>query len=130
MARGENPGTILTIASSLTYDKDADFGHASAGKNLALAFDGSLAADGVAIAGSFVELHRDGKASVMIDGEPLILRKMGTDALAKGTLVVGADGTGKVKAAAASNAGTSAARFRVLEQLESGDNGRIKVIRA
>ena len=133
MARGENPGTILTIASPLTYDQNVDFGHASAGKNLAMGFDGNLAGDGDAVAGSFIELHRDGQASVMIDGEPLILRKT-TAVLSKGDLVVGASDSGadhgKVKVAPSTVAGTQAARFRVLEQLETGDNGRIKVIRA
>lgn len=130
MSRGENPGMILSITSTLTYDQTKPHGHESAGKDLALGFDGTLVGDGEPILGQFLQLRKNKKASYVIDGEPLILRKDGTDNdLAPGDLVVGA-GDGKIKKAAASNAGTSAARFRVLEVEGQGDNARVKVLRA
>ena len=135
MSRGESPGTILSIASTLTYDPTKPYGHESAGKDLALGFDGTLVGDNDAILGQFLQLRKNKKASYVIDGEPLILRKgFDTDgstltALNPGDLVVGA-ANGKIKKAAASVAGTQAARFRVLEAEGQGDNARIKVIRA
>lgn len=129
MARGENPGTVISIKTTLTYDKNIPFGHASAGKDLCLDFDGDLAADGKPILGKFLDLDKNQKATVLLDGEPLIFRKTAA-ALQKGDLLVGADGTGKVKEAANTVAGVSQARYRVLEVLETGDNGRVKVLRA
>ena len=38
MARGEVNGDVLTIQTTLTYDKDVNFGHASAGKDLVYVF--------------------------------------------------------------------------------------------
>lgn len=127
MARGENPGVILTIPTTLTYDKDVDFGHASAGKDLVLTMIGGtgankdkaqLGADGDKILGKFLSLDKDKVASYMPTGTPLLLRKAAA-AIATGSGLLAA-GEGKVKA---SSAATSTGQ--VVKVIEESDNGRI-----
>lgn len=134
MARGENPGDVLSIASSETYSQTADFGHASAGKDLCLSIETSgddagkahLAAEGERIFGKFLSLDKNKEASAMVSGTPLILRKSAA-AITVGDKIVGA-GDGKVKTAPSSAAGNKAGRGMVIEILETTDNGRIKVL--
>ena len=127
MARGENPSVILTIETTLTYDKDVDFGHASAGKDLVLTMVGGtgadkdkaqLGADGDKILGKFLSLDKDKVASYMPTGTPLLLRKT-APAIATGSGLLAA-GSGKVKA---SSGATSTGQ--VVKIIETGDNGRI-----
>jgi len=130
MARGENPGMVLSIETTLDYDKDERYGHASAGKDLVLSILGSganigkgqLGADGANIAGKFLDLDEKGVASVMVTGTPMIMRKSSAS-LPPGSKVVCA-GSGKIKAAAADTDG----RGIVWKVLETGDNGRVLVI--
>ena len=83
MARGENPGTVLQIETTLTYSATTDFGHASAGKDLALSLHQTganigkarLAVDGAKILGKFLSLDKDKVASYMADGKPMLLRR-------------------------------------------------------
>ena len=134
MARGENPGDVLSIKSTLTYSATEAFGHASAGKDLCLSIEttgddagtAELTADGSRVFGKFLSLNKKGEASVMASGTPIILRKSAA-AIALGDKIVGAGG-GKVKSAPASAAGNKAGRGMVIEILETGDNGRIKVL--
>lgn len=125
MARGENPGVVLSIQTGLTYDKNVDFGHESAGKDLALSIgsngQGKLAGDGEKIIGKFLDLDQNGVASYMATGTPLILRKTAA-AITPLSAVVGAGG-GKVKSDA-----SAASRGLVTRIIESADNGRILVL--
>lgn len=136
MARGENPGVVLSIQTTLTYDKDEDFGHASAGKDLCLSIHnagsdigkGKLAGDNERILGKFLDLDKDGVASYMATGIPMILRKTAAE-IVPGSKVVGAGAdTGKVKQAPATAAGNTAGRGYVTKIQEAGDNGRINVV--
>lgn len=120
MAYGENPGEVISIKTALTYDKNVSYGHESAGKDLALAFDGGIAADGEAILGKFLDLDKNQEASVMFTGQPMILRKT-ADTINPGDKVIGA-GAGKIKSSTAGGA-----RGRVFKVLETGDNGRVLV---
>ena len=60
-----------------------DFGHASAGKDLALSLHQTganigkarLAVDGAKILGKFLSLDKDKVASYMADGKPMLLRR-------------------------------------------------------
>ena len=130
MARGENPGDIISIDTTLTYSETADNGHANAGKDLALSFvqTGSnagkahLAADGAAIIGKFLDLDKDGKASVMITGVPLIFRRTNAT-LPAGSRIVGG-GNGLIKAAGSDDDG----RGIVSHIIETGENGRVLVV--
>ena len=138
MARGENPEGLLTIevdktgADALIYDKDADFGHASAGKDLVLSLqtDGTavLGANNEKILGKFVELHPDGTASYMPRAHPMLLRKSAT-AITLGRGVVCAGG-GKVKTGPGTPTASTATneRGQSIKVLETGDNGRILVL--
>ena len=130
MARGENPGELLLIPTTLTYDRNVAYGHASAGKDLALSIieatgatqgQAQLAADGDRVLGKFVELHADGRASYMPVGFPMIFRK-DNSTIVPGQAIRGA-GAGKVKSDV-----TAASRGRVIQILEAGDNGRILVL--
>lgn len=128
MARGENPGQVITLETTLTYDATKDFGHASAGKDLMLAAETSganvgkhsLAADNARLSGKFLDLDDSKMASVLNGGKPMIMRKTAAT-INVGDKVIGA-GAGKVKASTNANASGY-----VLEVLESGDNGRILV---
>lgn len=132
MARGENPGKILPITTALTYDKNVAYGHASAGKDLAVDFNGALAGDNAQIAGKFLELHSDSEMSVDVggnNGEPLIFRKTAVT-IAAGDGLVGA-GDGKVKARTETTvAGLAKVRWVCLKVLEDTEGGRILAIRA
>ena len=125
MARGEIPGTIIGLKTALVYAKTAAYGHASAGKDLALTLNSSgnaiLATAGSGIAGVFIELRKDKKASCLI-GEVVIMRQNAVDACTVGSKVVGA-GAGQIK-----NAGTDTdgAGF-VLEVQSNTANGRVVV---
>ena len=129
MARGENPGELLLIPTTLTYDRNVAFGHASAGQDRALSIietggtegQAQLAGDDERIIGKFVELHADGRASYMPTAYPMLFRKSAAD-IATGQGIVGA-GNGQVKSAT-----TAAARGRVVEVQETGANGRILVL--
>lgn len=127
MARGENPGALLTIETTLTYDKDVDFGHASAGKDLVLSMIGGtgadkdkaqLGADGNKILGKFMSLDKDKVASYMPYATPMLLRKEAAAVATGSGLLCGA--SGKVKASNTANA-----RGQVVKVIESGDGGRI-----
>ena len=122
MSYGENPGDVISITSTETFDQNADFGHASAGQDLCLAFDGGLAANDEVILGKFLDLDVKQEASVMITGQPMILRQSAKGACTVGSKVVGA-GNGQVKNGTAANG-----RGRVLEVLEDDANGRVKVL--
>lgn len=141
MARGENPGMVLSIETTLTYDKDKAFGHASAGQDLALSLVESgnnagkaqLAADDDRIIGKFLDLDEDGVASYMATGAPMILRKSSATAI-PGRAVLGA-GSGKVKTVAEPGTATADSatliaqgRGQVVKVLETADNGRILVV--
>ena len=133
MARGENPGVVLTIDTTLTYDKDEDFGHASAGKDLALSLHqtganigkAQLAVDGGKILGKFLSLDKDHVASYMADGKPMLLRR-GSAAIVPGVSLVG-DGAGKVRSTPSTETAETAERGRgqAIKTLEASDNGRI-----
>lgn len=132
MARGENPGTLLSVqciqmgGNAVLYDKDEDFGHASAGKDLVLSLittgsnagQAQLGADDAKILGKFVDLDQKGVASYMPSAHPMLLRKTAA-AIPPGSSLVCA-GAGKVKADA-----SAASRGQVIEIQETGDNGRI-----
>ena len=130
MARGANPGTLLTIKTSLTYDKDVAFGHASAGKDLVLSMNqgtgvAELGADGAKILGAFLSLDKDAVASYMADGKPILLRKSSATIVTGVSLV--AAGSGQVKSTPTVETAESAERGRgqVTEILETAANGRI-----
>ena len=141
MARGENPGALLTIDSVLTYDKDEPFGHANAGKDLVLKVEASgqnagkanLGTAGAKILGKFVELHPDGTASYMPSASPMILRKEAAAIAGGSSVVCGANGKVRIPVAIASTPTKAQvdendnARGIVLQVLETGDNGRILV---
>ena len=128
MARGENPGQQISVDTTLTYAATEDFGHASAGGNLALsaittggnAGKYQLAADGARIGGTLLDLDKDQVANMMFEGKPMILRKTAA-AIVVGAKVVGG-GSGKVKSGTGENA-----RGYVHKVLETADNGRILV---
>ena len=133
MSYGENPGTLLMIDTSLTYDKDEDFGHASAGKDLALTLHrtgtnigkAGLAADGEKILGSFLSLDSDKVATYMADGKPMLLRKSSATIL-YGVSLVGA-GSGEVKSTPTTETAETAERGRgqVVKIISAADGGRI-----
>lgn len=127
MARGENPGTVIShrVHSDVSdaYDQNTSFGHASAGKDLVLDINGNLGADGVQILGKFLDLDKNGDASVMTSGDPILLIK-DDSTVSPGDKLVCAGG-GKVKSAAASAAGNTAGRFRVWRVLSDSDGGAI-----
>lgn len=126
MARGENPGQLITMPTEFTYSATTDFGHANAGKDLMLSAksngDMELAANDARLSGKFLDLDKDGNASVLIGGKPIIMRKSGASAIPVGSKVIGA-GSGKVKASTNANASGY-----VLRTLEAADNGRILVL--
>lgn len=134
MARGENPEGLLTIETvatgntALTYDATKPFGHDNAGKDLVLSLDSNgkaiLGADGTMVLGKFMSLDKDGVASYMPAGKPILLRKSAA-AITFGLGVLCA-GSGKVKSPI-SEADRDRARGIVVEVLETADNGRILV---
>ena len=127
MARGENPGSLLSIQTTLAYDKDQDFGHASAGKDLVLSIittgtdagQAQLGADGAKILGKFVDLDQKGVASYMPSAHPMILRTAPSETIIPASSLICAGG-GKVKSDVTANA-----RGQVIEIQQTGDNGRI-----
>ena len=126
-------GTVLTIETTLTYDKDVDFGHASAGKDLVLSLHetganagkAQLGVDDAKILGKFLSLDKDKVASYMADGKPMLLRKSSTT-VAPGRSVLCA-ATGKVKTSPSTATAESAenGRGQAIKVLETADNGRI-----
>ena len=133
MARGENPGTLLTIETTLTYNKDVSFGHASAGKDLVLSLHQTGANIGKAqvgvadakILGKFLSLDSDGVASYMADGKPMLLRSTATAIVPGVSLVCAADG--QVKSTPSTETAETAenGRGQATKILETGANGRI-----
>ena len=133
MARGENPGTVLTIETTLAYSATTDFGHASAGKDLVLSLiqtganagKAQLAANNAKILGKFLSLDKDGVASYMADGKPMLLRK-DSNTIVVGVSLVGA-GAGEVKSTPTTETAESAERGRgqTIQILETADGGRI-----
>lgn len=98
MARGENPGQVISVETTLTYDPTQDFGHAQAGQDLMLEAISSgqdagkfrlLTTDGVP-AGKFMDLDKNGVASVMIEAKPMIMRQHAAGGVEIGSRVVGA----------------------------------------
>ena len=125
MARGEIPGRIKGLKTALTYSKTVAYGHASAGKDLALSLNTSgnaiLAANGAGLAGVFIELRKDGKLSCLI-GEVVIMRQASVGGCTVGSKVVGA-GSGHIKNAGTDDDGSGF----VLEVLSNTANGRVLV---
>lgn len=126
MARGENPEALLSIQTTLTYDKNQDFGHASAGKNLVLSIvttgddagKAQLGADGAKILGKFMDLDKDGVASYMPRAYPMLLIKSAAAITPSSSLVCAGDGKVKTSSAAAK-------RGQVIEIKGTGDGGEI-----
>ena len=135
MSRGENPGALLSVQTTLTYSATEPFGHASAGKDLVLSMiddpsdsdygKAELGADNKKILGKFVDLDKNGVASYMPSGMPLLLRKS-ADAIVLGEPLLCA-GNGKVKSPPSTKtvASATAGRGQAIEIQETGDNGRI-----
>lgn len=138
MARGENPGVVLSIESALTYDESEPFGHENAGKDLALSLNSSgkavLATNNAAVIGTFLALDKNKIATYLATGTPMIFRK-DNSTIVTGVGIIGA-GSGEVKSVvAASNTvtkaqadGIRAGRGQTIEVLETADGGRIKVM--
>ena len=135
MARGENPGQILSIETTLTYNKDKKFGHASAGKDLMLSLVTSggdagkaqLGADGAKPLGKFMDLDKDKVATYMVTGTPMIMRR-GTAAVTPGSKIVCA-GSGKIKNAPEDSVANNAeGRGQIIKTLQALDNGRVLVL--
>ena len=135
MAYGENPGVVLSIETTLTYDSTKDFGHASAGKDLMLSLVTSganagkaqLGADGVKPLGKFMSLDKDKVATYLATGTPMICRR-GTAAVTPGSKIVCA-GSGKIKDAPENSVAANAeGRGQVIKQLEDADNARVLVL--
>ena len=133
MSYGENPGKVLTIQTTLTYSKDENFGHASAGKDLVLSMiqtgsdagKGQIGTDGDQILGKFLSLDPQGVASYMVNGMPMVLRKSDAAIVPGRGLLCAADGKVKSTPATATAASASKQRGFVNNVLETGDNGRI-----
>ena len=135
MARGENPGIILTIPTTLTYDATQPFGHAQAGIDLCLeviksggdAGKARLNEDGGKILGKFLSLDQNKVASYMVVGTPMLLRMSAEDSVTVGNKIVGAAASsvnGYCK-----NGGTDVdARGLVIEILQNAENGRFLVL--
>ena len=105
MARGEIPGDIIGIDTGLTYSASTPYGHANAGKDLVMSLNASgnavLGVANAGIAGVFIELRPNGKASVMI-GKVLIMRQAAVNGVSEGHKVMCA-GSGEIM-----NAGSDA----------------------
>lgn len=153
MARGENPGQVISVPCTLTYDKNAAFGHANAGKDLQLELVTSggdagkykLLAENGKPGGKFLELHADGTASLMINSttRPVIMKQSAVSGAPLGSRVIGGPAIssvgGYVKAApdpgSTYNAGAITAINRlvnsygtVFKVLENTAGGRILVL--
>ena len=91
MARGEIPGDIIGIDCALTYSATTAFGHASAGKDLVMSMNAAgnavLGANNTGIAGVFIELRPNKKASVLIN-KVLIMRQSAVDGVSEGHKVI------------------------------------------
>ena len=100
MARGEVNGDVLTIQTTLTYDKDVNFGHASAGKDLVMSLEqtgsdsgtAEIGANGAKILGKFLSLDKDKVATVMVNATPMLLRKTAATIVPGVSLVCAANG--------------------------------------
>ena len=84
-----------------------------------------LAANDAKILGKFLSLDKDGVATYMADGKPMLLRRTSA-AITHGVSLVGG-GSGKVKSTPATETAETAERGRgqTIKILETGDNGRI-----
>ena len=130
MARGEVEGTLLTVQTTLAYDKDVNFGHASAGKDLVLSLDQSdgnavIGENGAKILGKFLSLDKDKVATIMVDAKPMLLRKSSATIVTGVSLVCAA--SGQVKSTPTTETAETAERGRgqTVKILETGANGRI-----
>ena len=95
MARGENPGMVISVPTTLTYDPTQDFGHAQAGQDLMLspasgqdAGKFQLSTRGQILVGKFMDLDKDGEARMMIEAKPMLMRR-GPSAVEVGQRVIG-----------------------------------------
>ena len=133
MSYGENPGKVLTIQTDLTYDKDENFGHASAGKDLVLemirtggnAGKAQIGTDGGQILGKFLSLDENKVASYMINATPMVLRKSAATIVPGRGLLCAANGQVKSAPATETAASASLERGIALEVLETAADGRI-----
>ena len=134
MARGELPGLLTGLDTNLTYDPSVPYGHANAGKDLALtigttgqnARQAVMAGDNTKIVGVFLELRKNKQASTLM-GDILIMRQSAQDACTPNSKVVGA-GNGQIKNEPASGeAGHGNGTGYVLKVLENVANGRVLV---
>ena len=129
MARGEITGDIIGIdvatALSNAYSASTAYGHASAGKDLVLSMNATgravLGANNTGIAGVFIELRPNKKASVLIS-KVLIMRQSAVDACTTGHPVICA-GSGQIKNAGSDDDGAGL----VLKVIENTANGRVLV---
>ena len=125
MAYGEIPTTTIGLKTALPFSATTAYGHASAGKDLVLSFNNAgnavLGANNAGIAGVFIQLSKNRKASALI-GEVVIMRQSAVDACTVGHKVICA-GSGQIK-----NAGTDVdGAGYVLEIIENTANGRVLV---
>ena len=125
MARGEIPTTTIGIKTDLVFSATTPYGHASAGKDLVLSLDADgkavIGADDAGIAGVFIQLSKNKKASTLI-GDVVIMRQKAVDGVSEGHKVVCA-GAGQIK-----NAGSDAdGAGYAIEIIENTVNGRVLV---
>ena len=125
MARGEIPTTTIGIDTDLVFSATTAYGHASAGKDLVLSLDADgkavLGANGAGIAGVFIQLSKNKKASTLM-GELLIMRQAAQDGVSEGGKVICA-GSGQIK-----NAGSDAdGAGYAIEIIENTAGGRVLV---
>ena len=125
MAYGEIPTTTIGIKSDLTFSATTAYGHASAGKDLVLSLNNSgnavLGANNAGIAGVFIQLSKNKKASALI-GEVLIMRQATVGGVSEGHKVVCA-GAGLIKNAGSDDDGAGMA----IEIIENTIGGRVLV---
>lgn len=133
MARGENPGDVLTIETTLTYSAAVDFGHASAGKDLVLSIIASganvgkaqMGANNAKILGKFLSLDKNGVASYMPNGMPLLLRSSAAAIVPGSGLLCAGNGQVKSEPDTATAVSAEHARGQVVDIQSTGANGRI-----
>ena len=125
MARGEIPGDIIGIDCALTYSATTAFGHASAGKDLVLTLDADgkavIGVDNAGIAGVFIELRKNKKASVLIN-KVLIMRQRAVDGVSEGSKVKCA-GNGQIETGGTDDDASGMA----IKVIENTANGRVLV---
>ena len=125
MARGEIPTTTIGIKTDLAFSATTPYGHASAGKDLVLSLDADgkavLGANNAGIAGVFIQLSKNKKASTLI-GDVVIMRQSAVNGVSEGSKVVCA-GNGQIKNAGTDDDGAGYA----IEIIENTVNGRVLV---